>query len=84
MPVNVFCKINSFLKRKHTVCRTSEMTHVLGFRTFVGYVVVKDVGILAIASLEETFLLCSEVCIVWRKVLLPSLKSRSGERDCIS
>jgi hypothetical protein len=27
-PVNVFCKINSFLKRKHTVCRTSEMTHV--------------------------------------------------------
>jgi hypothetical protein len=28
-PVNVFCKINSFLKRKHTVCRTSEMTHVL-------------------------------------------------------
>jgi hypothetical protein len=28
-PVNVFCKINSFLKTKHTVCRTSEMTHVL-------------------------------------------------------
>jgi hypothetical protein len=28
-PVNVFCNINSFLKRKHTVCRTSEMTHVL-------------------------------------------------------
>jgi hypothetical protein len=28
-PVNVFCKINSFLKRKHTVCRTSEMTHVI-------------------------------------------------------
>jgi hypothetical protein len=27
-PVNVFCKINSFLKRKPTVCRTSEMTHV--------------------------------------------------------
>jgi hypothetical protein len=27
-PVNVFCKINSFLKRKHTVCRTFEMTHV--------------------------------------------------------
>jgi hypothetical protein len=23
-----FAKINSFLKRKHTVCRTSEMTHV--------------------------------------------------------
>ena len=28
-PVNVFCKINSFLKRKHTVCRTFEMTHVV-------------------------------------------------------
>jgi hypothetical protein len=28
-PINVFCKINSFLKRKHTVCRTSEMTHVV-------------------------------------------------------
>ena len=28
-PVNVFCKINSFLKRKRTVCRTFEMTHVL-------------------------------------------------------
>jgi hypothetical protein len=27
-PVNVFCKINSFLKRKHTVCRTFGMTHV--------------------------------------------------------
>jgi hypothetical protein len=27
-PVNVFCKINSFLKRKHTVCRTSEMTNL--------------------------------------------------------
>jgi hypothetical protein len=27
-PVNVFCKINSFLKRKHTECTTSEMTHV--------------------------------------------------------
>ena len=27
-PVNVFCKINSFLKRKCTVCRTFEMTHV--------------------------------------------------------
>jgi hypothetical protein len=27
-PVNVFCKINPFLKRKHTVCRTFEMTHV--------------------------------------------------------
>jgi hypothetical protein len=27
-PVNVFCKINSFLKRKYKVCRTSEMTHV--------------------------------------------------------
>jgi hypothetical protein len=27
-PINVFCKINSFLKRKHTVCRTFEMTHV--------------------------------------------------------
>jgi len=26
-PVNVFCKINSFLKRKRTVCRTSEMAH---------------------------------------------------------
>jgi len=26
--VNVFCKINSFLKRKRTVCRTFEMTHV--------------------------------------------------------
>jgi hypothetical protein len=22
------CKINPFLKRRHTVCRTSEMTHV--------------------------------------------------------
>ena len=31
-PVNVFCKINSFLKRKHTVCRASEMTHI---RTYV-------------------------------------------------
>jgi hypothetical protein len=33
----VFCKINSFLKRKHTVCRTSEMTHVGGkiCRTYV-------------------------------------------------
>jgi hypothetical protein len=28
LPVNVFCKINSFLNRKRTVCRTSEMTHV--------------------------------------------------------
>jgi hypothetical protein len=28
-PVNVFCKITSFLKRKHTVCRTFKMTHVL-------------------------------------------------------
>jgi hypothetical protein len=30
-PVNVFCKINSFLKRKHTVCRTFEnkCTHVV-------------------------------------------------------
>jgi hypothetical protein len=28
-PVNVFCKINSILKRKHTVCRTFEMTHVI-------------------------------------------------------
>jgi hypothetical protein len=27
-PVNVVCTINSFLKRKHTVCRTFEMTHV--------------------------------------------------------
>jgi hypothetical protein len=27
-PVNVFCKTNSFLKRKRTVCRTFEMTHV--------------------------------------------------------
>jgi hypothetical protein len=27
-PVNVFCKINACLKRKHTVCRTSEMTYV--------------------------------------------------------
>jgi hypothetical protein len=27
-PVNVFCKINSFLSRKYTVCRTFEMTHV--------------------------------------------------------
>jgi hypothetical protein len=26
--VNIFCKINSILKRKHTVCRTFEMTHV--------------------------------------------------------
>jgi hypothetical protein len=25
----LFCEINSFLKRKHTVCRTSEMTHEL-------------------------------------------------------
>ena len=24
MPVNVFCKINSFLKRKRTVCRENE------------------------------------------------------------
>jgi hypothetical protein len=28
IPVNVFCKINSFLKRKHTVCRTFEMPHL--------------------------------------------------------
>ena len=28
-PVNVFCKINSCLKRKRTVCRTFEMIHVL-------------------------------------------------------
>jgi hypothetical protein len=28
-PLNVFCKINSFLKSKHTACRTFEMTHVL-------------------------------------------------------
>jgi hypothetical protein len=28
MPVNVFCKINSFLKRKRTVCRTFGMAHV--------------------------------------------------------
>jgi hypothetical protein len=27
-PVNVFCKINLFLKRIRTVCRTFEMTHV--------------------------------------------------------
>jgi hypothetical protein len=27
-PVNVFCEINSFLKRKLTVCRTFEMIHV--------------------------------------------------------
>jgi hypothetical protein len=27
-PVKVFCKINSFLKRKNSVCRTFEMTHV--------------------------------------------------------
>jgi hypothetical protein len=27
-PVNVSCKINSFLKRKYTVCRISEMTHL--------------------------------------------------------
>jgi hypothetical protein len=27
-PVNVFCKIISFLKRKYTLCRTFEMTHV--------------------------------------------------------
>jgi hypothetical protein len=27
-PVNVFCKINSFLKSKYTMCRIFEMTHV--------------------------------------------------------
>jgi hypothetical protein len=27
--VNVFSKINLFLKRKRTVCRTFEMTHVV-------------------------------------------------------
>jgi hypothetical protein len=27
--VNVFCEINSFLRRKRTVCRTFEMTHAL-------------------------------------------------------
>jgi hypothetical protein len=27
-PVNVICKINSFFKRKHTVCRTFEITNV--------------------------------------------------------
>jgi hypothetical protein len=27
--VNVFCKVNSFLKRKLTLCRTSEMTHII-------------------------------------------------------
>jgi hypothetical protein len=26
--VNVFCKINSILKRKNEVCRTSELCHV--------------------------------------------------------
>jgi hypothetical protein len=26
--MNLFYKINSFLKRKHAVCRTFEMTHV--------------------------------------------------------
>jgi hypothetical protein len=30
-PVNVFCKINSFLKRKYTVCRTFEMIHVFSY-----------------------------------------------------
>jgi hypothetical protein len=27
-PVNVLCKINSFLKWKHTMCKTFEMTHI--------------------------------------------------------
>ena len=31
-PVNVFCKINSILKRKSTVCRTFEMTHVYSLK----------------------------------------------------
>jgi hypothetical protein len=31
-PVKVFCKINSFLKTKHTVCRTSEMAHLDEYR----------------------------------------------------
>jgi hypothetical protein len=35
-PVKVFCKLNSLLKRKHAVCRTSEMTHVLSlFNTII-------------------------------------------------
>jgi hypothetical protein len=36
-PINIFCKINSFLKRKYTVCRTFEMIHVFWCSFTRGY-----------------------------------------------
>ena len=42
-PVNVFCKINSFLKRKRTVCRIFEMTHVHFVCKIHSFCVLKEV-----------------------------------------